>query len=155
MYSLNFTCFSFQMKLSFMAHIFFFFFWIALGLGSTLLPAGFSLVAESGSYSLVVGHRLLIAEACLVAEYKLWEVRSQELRHMVLHALHLVGSSWSRDTTHVPCIGRQILNHWTTKEVLARFSSSIGQYSLDIQNSTVVKARAHSPLDLDSHPSVA
>ena len=74
---------------------------------------------------------------------------------MVLHALHLVGSSWSRDTTHVPCIGRQILNHWTTKEVLARFSSSIGQYSLDIQNSTVVKARAHSPLDLDSHPSVA
>ena len=24
-----------------------------------------------------------------------------------------MGSSWTRDQTHVPCIGRQILNHWT------------------------------------------
>ena len=24
-----------------------------------------------------------------------------------------VGSSWARDQTHVPCIGRHILNHWT------------------------------------------
>ena len=28
-----------------------------------------------------------------------------------------VGSSWTRDRTHVPCIGRWILNHWTTREV--------------------------------------
>ena len=28
-----------------------------------------------------------------------------------------VGSSWTRDRTCVPCIGRQILNHWTTREV--------------------------------------
>ena len=27
-------------------------------------------------------------------------------------------SSPVRDWTHVPCIGRQILNHWTTKKVL-------------------------------------
>ena len=26
-------------------------------------------------------------------------------------------SSLTRDQTHVPCIGRQILNHWTTREV--------------------------------------
>ena len=26
-------------------------------------------------------------------------------------------SSRTRDQTHVPCIGRQILNHWTTREV--------------------------------------
>ena len=26
-------------------------------------------------------------------------------------------SSPTRDRTHVPCIGRQILNHWTTREV--------------------------------------
>ena len=26
-------------------------------------------------------------------------------------------SSPTRDQTHVPCIGRQILNHWTTSEV--------------------------------------
>ena len=29
-----------------------------------------------------------------------------------------VKSSWTRDWTYVPCIGRQILNHWTTREVL-------------------------------------
>ena len=27
-------------------------------------------------------------------------------------------SSWTRDWTHVACIGRCILNHWTTREVL-------------------------------------
>ena len=26
-------------------------------------------------------------------------------------------SSWTRDQTQVPCIGRWILNHWTTREV--------------------------------------
>ena len=50
---------------------FFFFFLAALGLGSTLLPAGFSLVAESSSYFLVAEHRLLIAMASLVTEYRL------------------------------------------------------------------------------------
>ena len=28
-----------------------------------------------------------------------------------------MGSSWIRGQTHVPCFGRQILNHWTTREV--------------------------------------
>ena len=28
-----------------------------------------------------------------------------------------VGSSWTRDRTHVPCTGRRILNHWTNREV--------------------------------------
>ena len=27
-----------------------------------------------------------------------------------------MGSSWTRDQTQVPCIGRRILNHWTTRE---------------------------------------
>ena len=39
---------------------------------------------------------------------------------VVLHglvALQYVESSWTREQTHVPCIGRQRLNHWTTKEV--------------------------------------
>ena len=27
-----------------------------------------------------------------------------------------VGSSQSRNQTYIPCIGKQILNHWTTKE---------------------------------------
>ena len=28
-------------------------------------------------------------------------------------------SSLTRDRTHIPCIGRQSLNHWTTREVSA------------------------------------
>ena len=28
-----------------------------------------------------------------------------------------VASSWTSDQTHVFCTGRQILNHWTTKEI--------------------------------------
>ena len=32
--------------------------------------------------------------------------------------LRLVGSSQTRDTTRVPCIGRWILNHWIPREVL-------------------------------------
>jgi len=38
---------------------------------------------------------------------------------MVSVAPRHVGSSQTRDQTRVPCIGRQILNHWTTREVLA------------------------------------
>ena len=39
-----------------------------------------------------------------------------------LVAPHHVGFSWTRDQTHVPCIGRWILNHWNTSEILS-FSS--------------------------------
>ena len=35
-----------------------------------------------------------------------------------LVALQHVESSWTRDWTHFPCAGRQVLNHWTTREVL-------------------------------------
>ena len=36
-------------------------------------------------------------------------------------ALYRVGSSWTRDRTCVLYIGRQILNHWTTREALIFF----------------------------------
>ena len=32
-----------------------------------------------------------------------------------------VDSSWTRDQTHAPCIGKWILNHWTTGEILHLF----------------------------------
>ena len=35
---------------------------------------------------------------------------------MVLAAPGHVGSSWTGDQTHVPCIGRWILNNWTIRE---------------------------------------
>ena len=34
-----------------------------------------------------------------------------------VHPLWHVGSSQTRDWSHIPCIGRQILNHWTTREI--------------------------------------
>ena len=40
------------------------------------------------------------------------------LSHLDLAAAQLVDSSWARDHTHVSCLGWQILNHWTTREVL-------------------------------------
>ena len=42
----------------------------------------------------------------------------QYLWCICLVALHHVVSSQSRDQTCVPCIARQILNHWTTRQVL-------------------------------------
>ena len=38
---------------------------------------------------------------------------------MGLIAPQHVGSSWTKDRTCVPCIGRRILNHWTTREALS------------------------------------
>ena len=45
------------------------------------------------------------------------ERRLQWFWHVGLVALWRVGSSWTRDWSHVPCTGRWILNHWTTREV--------------------------------------
>ena len=45
-----------------------------------------------------------------------WALQCGLSRHMGLVAPWRVGSSQTRDRTHVPCIGRQILNHWTTGE---------------------------------------
>ena len=44
--------------------------------------------------------------------------QAQSLWRLGLVAPWHVGSSWTRDQTHVPCIGRQILNHWPPKKVL-------------------------------------
>ena len=44
--------------------------------------------------------------------------RAQFLWHMGLDALRHEGSSQTRDQTPLSCIGRWVLNHWTTREVL-------------------------------------
>ena len=74
-------------------------------------------------FSLVSVHRLLIAVASLIAEYRLqgtWaqylrlpgsRAQAQSLWHMGLLAPRHVGSSWIRGQTHVSCIGRWILYH--------------------------------------------
>ena len=60
-----------------------------------------ALVAEQGSRA----HRF---SGC--------STQAQELWGTGLVALRLVESSRIRDQTHVPCTGRQILIHWTTRE---------------------------------------
>ena len=89
---------------------------------------GLSLVAASGGYSLVAVYRLLIEVASLVAEMgsragavavapRLWNTCSV----VVAHRFILLHSMWDLPESGIkpvsPCIGRQILNHWTTREV--------------------------------------
>ena len=70
------------------------------------------------SFSLVVVHRLLIAVAFLVVEQGLQSAGSVLVTwYMVLVVLWHVGSSQTSNGTGVPCIARQILNNWTTREV--------------------------------------
>ena len=45
-----------------------------------------------------------------------WALRCGLSRHVGLVSPWHVGSSQIRDRTHIPCIGRQILNHQTTRE---------------------------------------
>ena len=52
------------------------------------------------------------------AQLRLMGSRVQaQLWHRGLVSPWHVESSWTRDRTHFPCIGRQILNHWTPREV--------------------------------------
>ena len=44
-------------------------------------------------------------------------LRLRLLRSTALAALQHMESSWTRDQKRVPCIGRQVLNHWITREV--------------------------------------
>ena len=94
-----------------------------------------SLVMESKGYASLV-HGLLTVVASLAGEHGLqacglqqWQYtgsvvgarRLQQLWCMVLVASWHVESSWTRDRTCVPCIGRWILIHCTTREVLIAF----------------------------------
>ena len=45
-----------------------------------------------------------------------WPVGSAVVAHLGVAAPWCVGYSQTRDQTLVPCVGRQILNHWTTRE---------------------------------------
>ena len=89
--------------------------------------AGFSLVAVSGGYSLTGACGLLISVAsflqsmgsthglqwlCLLG----FRAQAQQLWYIGLAASWHVGSSWTSDQTHVPCIGSWILYHGTTRE---------------------------------------
>ena len=75
----------------------------------------FSSCGERGLLFVAV-RGLLIAAASLDAEHRLLVPGLQELWHEGLVALQHVGSSRTRARTCVPCIGRRIFNHCTTRE---------------------------------------
>ena len=75
--------------------------------GSLLLCSGCSLVVMCG---------LLVVVASLVASTDS-RVQPQSLGLPGLAAQTHVESSWSRGQTHVACIGKWILSHWTTREI--------------------------------------
>ena len=77
-----------------------------------------SLVAVSRGCPLAALHGFLVETASLVVEHRLSSLHVQQLGRTGLVASWHVGSSQSRDQTRVRCIGRQILNHWTTREAL-------------------------------------
>ena len=112
--------------------------------GSSLLPAGFSLVAASGGYSLLwctgfslwwllllqsMGSRHAGFSSCGTGAQQLWlagcRVQAQQLQRTGLVALWHVGSSQTRDRIHVPCIGRQTPNHCTTREAPYLFTFNL------------------------------
>ena len=70
----------------------------------------------SGGCSLVAVYELLIAVASLVTEHQLRMQASVVTVHGLTCPKH-VESSRTRDRTHIPCIGRWILNHWTARVV--------------------------------------
>ena len=76
----------------------------------------FSSCGKQGLF-FVVEHGLLIVVASLLAEHGLQACRLQQLWLTGLVAPQHVGSSRTRAQTRVPCIGRRILNHCTTREV--------------------------------------
>ena len=89
---------------------------------------------------LVAVLRLFIAVAPLLAERRLSSVGFSSCS-----AWH-VGSSWTRDGTHILCIDRQTLNHWATREAPPSFLSSWKQskedwYCVICENYTKLKFR--------------
>ena len=83
---------------------------------------------SSRGYSLVAMHRLVIViifllmtqalgiPAAVAVALGLWGT-AQSLWRRGLVAPRPVKSSWIRNWPHMPCFGRWILNHWTTREV--------------------------------------
>ena len=94
---------------------------------------GLSLVAASGGWLLFLQWLLiLVASRCRTQALGAWAQQLQRLSTVVVAR----GSSFSetcgiflvRDGTHVPCFGRWILNHWTTREAPRFFKRIIRKH---------------------------
>ena len=105
----------------------FFFFFNSFIFGCVLVfvsVGGLSLVAASGGYSSLqcTGFSLwwlllLQSTGSRCTGFSSCDTQAQQLWLAGLLAPRHVGSSRTRARTRVPCIGKQILNHCTTREV--------------------------------------
>ena len=105
------------------------FIYLFLAVLSLCCVTSFSPLVARGGSSLAAVHDFHTAVASLVAEQvlacmapavvapRLQTTGSIVVAYRLIAPQH-VGSSQIRDRTPVPCIGRPILNHWTTREVL-------------------------------------
>ena len=87
---------------------------LTLGLCCSMV---FDLVEVSGGYCLVTVHGLLIATASPVAEHRLYVCGLSSCGHGGLAPPEPVKASQASKGNCVPCIGRWILNPWSTREV--------------------------------------
>ena len=74
---------------------------------------------RSRGFSLVAVLRLLLLQSMVSGAH------AQEFWYTGLVAPHHMRSSQTRNQTHAPWIGRQILSHWTMREVQYYFFSII------------------------------
>ena len=92
---------------------FYFYFWLCWVIVNA---QGFSLVVTSRGYSLwCVGFSLWWLLLLWSVGSRTWGL--QQLWHMGLVAQWHAGPSWTWNWTPVPCIGRQVINQWITREV--------------------------------------
>ena len=111
--------FIFFNKFIYFIYIYFWLRWVfvaARGLSLVVASGGYSSLRRAG-FSLQrllllrsTGSRHAGSSSCGTQAQQLWRMGLVALRH--------VGSSWTRVCTHVPCIGRRILNHCATREPL-------------------------------------
>ena len=83
-----------------------------------------SLVAVSRGHSLIAELGLWAEHVGSAAAAPGSGAQTPQLRCTALVALGQVVSSWTMNQTHIPCIGRWILYHCTTREVLFQVANS-------------------------------
>ena len=83
--------------------------------GSSLLTRAFSSCCKWGLLSSCGVHTYCGGFSCCRAQAL--RTQAQWLWHTTLVTPQHMDSFWTRDRTQVPCIRRQILNHWTSSKV--------------------------------------
>ena len=88
-----------------------------------------SLVAVSRGHSLIAELGLWAGHVGSAAAAPGSGAQTPQLRCTALVALGQVVSSWTMNQTHIPCIGRQTLNHWTPGKSLNKVLKIQGYFT--------------------------